>query len=405
MEIGTKGQFYILILVFMISVVVGVAYFTTESKQLEQETDIEQEPMLQTIMDGYESELKASIEGGLYSGNPAFYQEVEAKLTTQAAQKGYGFTSDCTRTPINSYSEQIDCDIELSVGENVLTTSFSHTYAVEFGIELYADEDYTHKTTYYAPGDTIYYRVTSPAPSDTNVTINYPDDQEKEKQEKSGTGFANFATFGTIDVDETTGEWEISLDSSADSMSTAFYVQESVVDITTYDSSWIPQDTFNRGEEVKYRIVVSPSANVYMDVTAGGQDRDYDWWSDAPSTLHESSFVVSSVESSGTVLTLTAIEDGYFGEASVNITVLYVPYGAFIPVDLEYEHVPFDAFKTSCGYEEWYAGTTTNNSGVPFDCVPTGDAVVRVANEVEVISVPHVYADKLHILSSRCDDC
>ncbi|MCK4327741.1 MAG: hypothetical protein KAW41_04660 [Candidatus Diapherotrites archaeon] len=404
MEIGTKGQFYILIMVFMISVIVGVAYFAAESKQLEQESEIEPEPGLQTIMNSYEAELRDSVAGGLYGGNPSFYYEVAEKLEAQAAEKGYDFSSTCDKTELNPYSAKLDCTLTLAKGESKLSTSFSHTYAVEFGIEMYSDEYYTDRTDKHHPGDTVYYRVTTPAPENTNLTVNYPNEQEKEQQQKSGEDFTDFALLGSFDVDETTGEWEIVLDDGTQLLSMPFYVQMAIVEITTYDEDWVPQYTFNRGELVRYRVEVDPSANVYVDVTADGQDRDYDWWSSAPSTLHESSFVVSSVESEGT-LTLTAIEQNYFEEASTEITILYQPFGAWIFVPLDPTHAEHDAFGAGCGYDEWYPNDTTTYSGVPFKVDRVGDTVVRVSAGKGVIDAPNVYADKLHILASRCDSC
>ena len=404
MEIGTKGQFYIIIMVFMISVIVGIAYFTTESQQLEQEAEIEEEPGLQTMLDSYESELMGAVAGGLYGGDPYFYQEMQAALTGQAAQKGYLFESTCDSTTINSYTEKLDCTLSLTIGGDTLTSSFSHTYGVEFGVEFYSDEYYTDRTDYYLPGDTVYYRVTTADDAlPIDVVVKYPDGTIKSTQQKTASDFASFGSFA-MGEDDPTGMWGFEINDTTNFVAADFYSQVAIVTVTTFDEEWVPQFTFNRGERVRYRVEVDPPANVYVDVTADGQDRDYDWWSDAPAGQHESSFVVSPFESVG-ALTLTATEDTYSIEGSAEIQILYQAFGAWIPIGLVYTDPNADAFGTACGYDEWYPNDTAEYNLVPFVVEQAGDNVVRVSAGKEVINAPNVYADKIHILASRCDSC
>lgn len=405
MAIGKKGQFYLMITVFIVSVVIGIAYFTTESKELEQQTEIEQEPGLQTLLKSYEIELRASLEGGFYGGDKEFYQDVAEDLETRAAEKGYNLTIDCTNTTINDYTETLDCNLTLIVGDNSLFTEFSYTYAVPFEVALYADGNLTEESDYFLLNDTVYYRATTDSNTlDVNFSAYYPNGTLMFTELRTP---ANYSTNGSFDIASTdpTGMWSAEISNGISSDQIFFYVQIASVEITTYDENDNPQDTFNRGDLVKYTVTITPYGNVHVDVTANGQARDYSWYSSSEANSHSSNFTISGSESAGNLM-ITATEQTYYQSNNTNITVLDSAYGTFIELLLTMDYPYADAFATSCGYTTWYESESTSYSSVPFTVVnTTGNAVIRVDTETETVETPHVYASKIHIIASGCDSC
>ena len=408
MAIGSKGQFYIIAMVFMVSVAIGMAYFTSESKQLGQQTEIEIEPGLQLLMTSFELELKGSLAGGFYSGDGTFYVDVAESLVNRSAERGYNFTYDCTKTDISASSAELSCNLTLTVNDNVIYANFTdYFYAVDFDVDTYADGNLTDVTDYFLLGDMVYYRLTTQdVAEEVNVSVFYPNGTMMMQELKTPVDFVANGSFN-IGASDPTGEWEIGMNNTVRELvpKKKFSVQLASIEIDTFDSNDNRRDTFDRGELVKYAITVNPSANVYVDVTANGQKRDYGWVSSSSSTTHYSNFTIDLTESTGT-LTITTTEDNYFESNSTDITVLEAPYGTFINVGLDFTFPYVDAFVTACGYTTWYTDASTDHSGVLFAVEnSTENAVIRVDHETEEVTLPQTYAQKIHFISSRCGSC
>ncbi len=403
-----RGQFYVISLVFIMIVTIGLAYFTTESKELVQQAGIKQELPGQAMIASYSSELQRSLEGGFYNGNKLFYQDMQAELHSRAAENGYNFTSTCQNTTVNSSSENLKCNLTMSSSSSLLNSSFSYTYAVPFKIRLYADSNLTDESNYFLLGDTVYYRLTTYNNSlDVNVSAYYPDGTMAYTENKTPSNFAANGSF-SIGTSDPTGNWSVKIDNTLSTSTVFFYVQLVSINVGTYDINNNPQDTFERGDLVKYKVLVTPAAKVYVDVTANGQARDYGWQSPSSATEHWGNFTISQMESIGN-LTVTATEQNYYQSSSTGIIVLKSPYGRYIkltPPYIRFTNPYADAFGSSCGYTTWYSNNSTNYSGVPFSVEnSTGDAVVRVDGNMQTVSTPHVYARRVHIIASGCGSC
>lgn len=413
-----KGQFYILAMVFIVSVAVGIAYFTAETKQLEQQSKTQTESAMQGILDSAVAGLKGAVDDEIYSGYSydgddycdACYT-VEAQLEQSALERGYTlYITDpddalgyCAFYNDGGDAGTLSCNLTITNGEDTLATSFTHTYAVPFEIRLYKDENHTEESDYFLLDSTAYYRLTSPNGLETNFSYYYPDGTMAGTWNNTPANYFADGSFYIYSWDPI-GNWSAAIGDTVDSYSRPFYVQVASVSIATYDGNDNPRNLFERGELVKYVVDVAPAANVAVDVTSNGQPREqYGWQSAESAAQHESNFTIAGTESIGN-LTLTATEGNYFQSNTTSITVIEA-FGTYYFVDIVFTNPYADAFATACGYTTWYTNENTTFGAVPFVVGTTGNAVKRINAETGVATLPQVYASKVHIISSMCPTC
>lgn len=216
MEIGTKGQFFVLVIVFVVSVIIGLAYFTTESKQLVHQAETEQDSNVHNMLTNYENILKESLAGGFHKGNQTFYQEVQQEIETHAKEKGYSLTTQCQNTTVNNYTSILECNLSLTVENNIVTKNFSYTHEVPFEIVMYSDTNLTNEADTFTASDTVYYRVTTNNNSATvNMTSYFPNGTMHHTEDKTP---ANFSVNGSFVVNAfgPSGNWEITANNTID---------------------------------------------------------------------------------------------------------------------------------------------------------------------------------------------
>ncbi len=393
-------------LVILVTAVVGIAYFTSESKQIPLMTQTPAEALMEEDFGLFAKTLETALQQKLYSGNNDGVTETITALENYADTSGREFTADCSETN-NGTHFFLDCVLTLNAGEYEQTKIINYTYTIPYQITLYSDSNYAIETNKFSRGDTVYYKVTS-----TNTMVNFTVyDSLSVNQYSENKTFSDYQTLGSFSIgsSDEKGEWTIKLN---DSTQKTFFVDYTVIKLVAYDNQSNPREEFTIGEIVNYTVFLEDytgtpfNANVSIIKTNENGKPVNSIRGLSTSGMFNESFTV--VGPSGDFV-LTATEHNNYYSNSVTITVLASEYPTFVELlvpFLSWDNPFADAFAGACGYDNWYGETNTTYLTIPFSVENgTSNAVLRVDNETEVITTPHVYADKLHFIASRCDSC
>jgi hypothetical protein len=404
-----KGQFYIVTTLFMVLISVGIAFFAAESRQIQRQAQTPGETGLEADAASYSAELRNALEGRAYSGDSNYVTTAVNRIRSHAESLGRNASLVCSTSTLNENTYQLNCTVVLSSGQRSVTERVDYLYRVPFQVRTFSDADLSEESDYFPAGTTVYYRVTGNNSHDVNVTAHAPNTIKYNTLHTLANHSAN-GSF-TIGASDPTGSWQLDANDTNTTVSTSrnFSYNLVAIAITTQDNTTTPQDTFNRGDTVFYNVTVFPFTTEEVNVVvydADGKQTSYGKSGNATAGSFTGNFTLAADQLAGT-LNVTATDGIYFQTNYTNITVLAVPYSQQVYVTGFWTDARSNAFGSSCGYTSWYSSNSTTFSTFTFEVQNStaGSQVVSVSNQSKTISLPHVKANKLHIISSRCDTC
>lgn len=405
-------------LVVMVLIVVGLAYYPTEVKQVQRQTQVPMDT-LHTIMSQYQLELMKALEGKVYSGNENFVNLTIEKLEEQANKTKHSLNATC----IEGYSNYVftmNCSITLSSDYENMTRDFVYNYSVPYEIRMYNDSSLSMETNYFERGRNVYYRITGI--DNHTITINVSDPANLTQYLKNET-LVNWQANGSFSTDfgDTPGLWTINLLdlNNSETFSKTIYMDMVEISIKTYDADWNEQDTFNKNGTVRYKIFVYDRFGLPYEVVVEstilntlGKDAFLGERGKARNGEFNSSFIIPIQQAAG-YMKVIATEHDYFRSVTKDILILDAPYERFLkltPPRLVYTNTHTSAFAPSCGYTSWYSEVNTSyyngTEDIPFNVsIVDENSTVRVEGTFRVFDSPNVHATQVHIFDSGCDDC
>lgn len=426
-KFGRKAQFFLIILVFMIVIIIGLAYYAVESGRLPQEIKAPPEKGTKVIRQ-IQSELMKIVEEKPFTGkNVTEYIPI---FKNETKKSGYHLGANCTETQTGSYPNEyptfnVECNLNLSWEKGNITTKFSHSYKVNFDIKTYSDPDLTTETDTFDINDTVYYKITGW----TNDVVNFSAWLGSTLKNSQSHTLQNYYATGSFVVDEG-GNWTLNITdtNTSEQKSKTIYVNQLTINLETQGqgSGWVPRDHFLRGEPIKVKVTVEDSQGNPVNVpvritftrknmmaTAGDYDTEGMTGSLGTAGKFEYTPTISSDEPAGT-LTITAVELRYYSRNSTTVEIMKAPYANYTKLmDLPYNVNHLHALNDSCGYTDtgWYTSNSTSHttSGmeeVPFYIEQTQYYdVVRLNNSVIEIRLPEIHGNTIHMVASKCDNC
>ncbi|MCD4740316.1 hypothetical protein K8R43_03940 [archaeon] len=419
MVLGKRAQFFLIILVFMIIIIVGLAYYAIESRNLPAETSATPErgtPLLSQI----KSEILNALERKPYTGKNI--SEYYTTFHREANRTNFDLSINCnetnTTTGANNYPKyDIECILDLSWKNANLTTSFTHSYTVPYEIITYLDSDYTTESDYFNLNDTIYYRITGR----NNDKINFTATRQNTQKNTQNHTLSDHYSDGSFTVDAG-GAWILKADNynTSEISYKTIYVQEIEIKITIEGTcpGWCPRNSYIRGENFRYNIetinVKGHPVSVPIMITVQRPDGtppvgEYDL-----ETLTNTSGIFISenqtIHSSEVVtnLTIKVTELDYYSYNTTTIQILAQNYDRFIEVpaeDMNYTALSNETFSSTCGYDTWFTNSTQNyyngSLDIPFYREKTDETTIRLNQTTKTIDLPQVHAKVLHIIGAR----
>ncbi len=411
-HMNKKGQFFIIMLLFMAVIVAEVAVFTTESKQLQRQLALPPEPGVESDMSSYTQELRAALEGEVYSGQSSYIETVISDLEGQAAQSGKNLDIQCTEGQTgDTYS--LDCDLTLTTSTGTYKESFYHEFTVVTSITTYNDENYLNEDRYFTKGETVYYELTSnDNTKDYNVTLHNSTGSEFFQENMTTTKYQNSSEF-TMSSVWPDGAYEIRINGTkrAD-----IYYNYVTIKFTTKDALNEEATQFQPGDTVNWELEMGIYDGSYLDTAYGvniyhadGKASGYDIFGETVSGFASGSFMLSTGEEAGIMnIVITDLDHGQSDTTYIEV-VAEEPSGyiaAVIPFNEPHNEVWVPGTADS-GYTEWYDTIATLYESIPFTVGITGDDTLRVDGS-EWFGLPRVKASKIHILTASVapeEDC
>lgn len=420
MVLDKKGQFFLIILVFMIIIIVGLAYYSVESRGLPAETRAPPEKGT-ALLTQVKNELMNALERRPYTGkNVSEYYDT---FYTKANRTNFELHINCNETdtttgPNNYPKYDLECELNISWEDANLTTTFTHSYTVLYEIKTYSDANYITEANYFYINDTVYYRITGRDNDIINFTAKYRGNLENTQNHT----LSNHHDDGNFIVDKG-GVWQLRITNynTSEIYNKVIYVQQIQIDIETQGegSAWQPRDSFVPGEQMRIKvnaydlkgrpvdvpIMISirredgtPPVGDYDEEITIGTDGEY---IGEPYTIHQ--------EESADNWTITVTELTYHSSNSTTVEILGSQYGTFIPIPasrMDYNAQHDGTFSATCGYNEWFLSDNQSyNNGsidIPFYCHnQTGSDTVSLNTTTRTIDIPQLHARVIHIIGAE----
>jgi len=424
---GRRAQFFLIILVFMIVIIVGLAYYAVETGRTSKEakTPSDQATKIATQI---ESEMMKILEEKPFTGkNVTTYVPI---FQNETSERGFQLNTSCTETENGSYPSQyptfiLNCSLNLTGRKGNVTVAFAHSYTIAFDIKTYSDSDYTTESDTFNINDTVYYKITGWSDDVVNFSAWLGSTLKDTQNHK----LQNYYATGSFVADEG-GNWTLNITdtNTSEQKSKIIHVNQLQVNLGTEGegSGWVPRKHFLRGEPIKVVVTVKDAdgnpVNVPVRVTftreskmatAANYDTEGTTGALDAAGMFEYTPTLSTNEPAGNI-TVTAVELRYYSKNSTTIEVMSQPYANYTELtDLPYNVNHEQALNSSCGYSSWYSSNSTSHktgSGeeVPFyinlNQLQTLD-VVRVDNSTITISLPEMHANTIHVVASKCNNC
>ncbi|MCD6522787.1 MAG: hypothetical protein J7K68_03480 [Candidatus Diapherotrites archaeon] len=401
MVLNKKGQFFLITAVLMITIVVGIAYYTSQAKQTE--LKVMESPLAHNIAEQYANELSWALESKIYDGDSNAITNVIQDMNTTLNSLGYASNITCDESQSGNQFH-VNCTLRINSTDTTIEKTMSYDYTVPYAVSTYEDNLLAYENDAFPLGSTVYYRITGNDTDLVNISVYDPNGNLKYTKNETLSNWHADGSFSIASTD-TQGTWSIKLNGTLKKNLRVYSVN---ITIKTYDSNWFPQDMFVRGEMVRYKVFLRYSNGtsfdtiVNLDVTnAIGRATSYGSQGDTSSGTFGGNFTIDTNEITGN-MTLTAVEHRYYAETTKDITVLSEPYQDYVALSENY--ISFNIFHTdvfgeNCGYTGWYSESSQTYNGIPFYVSTSGNTNLNITN-AETVKTPHVYAERIYFISS-----
>jgi hypothetical protein len=422
---GKRAQFFLVLLVFMIIIIVGLAYYSVESSTLERETTGVPEKG-SSMLSQVRTELRRSLEEKPYTNTSV--EEHLTQFQVEAQRSGFDLQTQCREATSSSYPSvyptfTLDCNLSISWEDNEVSSSIAHAYTVPFKVTAFSDASRSTGANVFNINSTVYYRITG---WDGN-TVNFTVTEEGEQKYSVLHVLENYYAEGNFTVDEG-GVWTLRItdEDAGDTYTTYIYVPERRIEIILKGegSDWLPRRHFVRGERMKVLAIVKDvrgnplpvPVRVSIKKTEGITEKYGDEGTADSDGNYDTEFDLKSYEDPGN-FTVTVTEQQYYSSNSTTMQILETSYDRYIKLEpdrMNYNQPAAEAFTTGCGYSAWFntplnTYPTPEDPGLDFRVVAlTGDNVynvLRVNARSRIVFTPQVHANQVHLIMSKCEQC
>jgi len=324
--LNSRGQFFLVGLVAMAIIVCGMAYFSSEAKELSRQVNMPRERAMEVELDQYEATLMQALEIELYTGNGTFVAYTVHECEEQGNETFRNFTASCLEQT-SGLQIMLNCTLRLWSESQNISRTFNHTYFVPVNITLYNDVNLATETSTFSQGDTVYYKVTGVNGANQNVSFLDSANALKHNNISNMVNYFSNKTH-TLAGNAPLGSWSVFMDyggGDVGPLRKTFNVSDVNVVIETFNALWVADSTFSAGDVVNVNVTVWKTGvfvpPVRVDVTdVWGRHTDYGTSGTIASMNYQTAFTVKSTEATGT-LTLYATEEEQFHTNSTTITV------------------------------------------------------------------------------------